>query len=68
MRALLWLPVLAAGLAACSPTFVVLRNPTTGQLAECRSEEDVAALPKLELGTDRCAAAYEQQGFVKQVP
>jgi hypothetical protein len=66
MRHGLLLVTIALGLAACEPTMIVLRNPATGQVAECTT-----GLPQVidVLGENQaCADAYSQQGFQQQVP
>jgi hypothetical protein len=61
MRVPLCLSLLGLALAACSPTQIVLRNPASGEIAECRS-----GLPEPLLYLDSiepCAKAFEQQGY-----
>lgn len=49
-------------LAACGPTMVVLRDPATGQVAQCRGDPwawDPAG------DTAACARGYVAAGYVK---
>jgi len=69
MRALAFLLLLCLllclGLAACSPTMVVLRQPASGQVAECSTEALVASLID-DVGG--CAERYAAAGYQQQVP
>lgn len=68
MRSLAWLFMLFLFLAlgACSPGMIVLRQPETGQLAECRATvpEALHVIPD----TEPCAEGYEKQGYARLVP
>lgn len=65
MRPLASLALLALGLAACSPTMIVLRQPATGQIAECSTS--VLVLSVLD-DVEGCAQQYAQQGYQQQTP
>jgi len=57
---------IAAVLAGCSPTSIVLRQPETGQVAEC-----VSIWPQaLNVFGDvpSCAETFLQQRYVQQTP
>lgn len=66
MRLLLCLALLSFALAACSPTAIVLRNPKTGEIVECKS--DLPLLLSVMGDVEKCAADYRQSGFVQQTP
>lgn len=66
MRASPWLllsalTLSALALGACSPTQIVLRQPPSGEIGECRSPwpEPLLFLDNLE----PCAQALEKQGY-----
>ena len=65
MRRLLCLGLLSLGLAACSPTMVVLRQPATGQVAECSTGILIASVID---DVDGCARDYAAQGYQQQIP
>ena len=65
MRPLLCLGLLSLGLAACSPTMVVLRQPATGQVAECSTGVLIASVID---DVDGCARDYAAQGYQQQTP
>ena len=55
-----------ATLVACSPTSIVLRQPTTGQVAECTSAWPYAV--SVFGDVQSCAETYRQRGYVQQTP
>jgi len=65
MRRLLFLALLSLGPAACSPTMVVLRQPATGEVAECSTS--VLILSVID-DVDGCARDYAAQGYQQQIP
>jgi len=65
MRPLFCLALLSCGLAACSPTMIVLRQPATGQLAECSTGVLIASVID---NVEGCAQDYAQQGYQQQTP
>ncbi|HXP30863.1 MAG TPA: hypothetical protein VN832_07220 [Stellaceae bacterium] len=52
---------LAAALASCGGTVVVLRNPETGQTAQCKGFNWGQTTPSRD--TDICVEYYEKMGF-----
>ncbi len=65
MRCLPYLALLSLVLAACSPTMIVLRQPESGQIAECSTQILVASVVD---HIDDCAEAYKQKGYEQQIP
>lgn len=47
-------------LAACGRT-IVLRNPETGEMAQCTAAHGTGGIPEAE----RCADAYQSAGWVR---
>lgn len=68
MRSLAWLFMvfLSLALGACSPDMIVLRQPETGKLAECRATvpEAIHVIPD----TEPCAESFQKQGYVRLIP
>lgn len=60
LRSLL-LIALAAALASCGGTVVVLRNPETGLMAQCKGFYLNQTTPSPD--TDVCVEYYEKKGF-----
>jgi hypothetical protein len=56
-----FLILLAVALAACGDTVVVLRNPQTGQMAQCKGFYWHQDTPSGD--TDVCVRYYQQKGF-----
>jgi hypothetical protein len=57
------IPIVAASalaLAGCEST-VVLRNPESGEMAQCTTEGNGSLLARREV--EQCAAAYERAGW-----
>ena len=65
MRTLACLAVLVLGLGACSPTMIVLRQPKTGEIAECSTKVLVASVLD---HVEACAKRYAQEGYQQQIP
>ena len=65
MSPVIRLSVIAMGalLAACSngPSLIVLKNPQTGELVQCRGATASAIAAARD--AERCARAYEGQGY-----
>lgn len=59
-RALLLLGALL-GLAGCGPTQVVLRDPKTGEMAQCKGDPWANWNPYA--ATEACAKGYEAAGW-----
>lgn len=67
MRSFICLLLLAVGLAACGPTMIVLREPTTGQIAEC-SRGPLPQVTNVMGENEACAQSYRERGFQQQTP
>lgn len=59
---LLVLALVAVVLAGCGPSEVNLRNPQTGQTAQCRGDSQSRWNPE---ATETCARTYEAAGWVR---
>ncbi|HYB08601.1 MAG TPA: hypothetical protein VEJ16_02895 [Alphaproteobacteria bacterium] len=57
---------IAAAVAGCSPTSVVLRQPETGQIAECVSIW--SQFVNVFGDVDSCTQTFLQQRYVQQTP
>ena len=62
MRTAFTLVLLACGLSGCAPSQIALRDPTTGQLAQCHGDLHARWNPQ---ATEDCARAYEAVGWVR---
>jgi uncharacterized protein YceK len=60
MRRILIAAALVLSLAGCEST-VVLRDPETGDMAQCTTEGNSSLLARREV--EQCAAAYERAGW-----
>lgn len=68
MNKLLFIATLALSGCASSPSdyFALMKNPKTGQVAQCKTaanDEYVPVLAKDEI--DHCVKAYEKAGFIR---
>jgi hypothetical protein len=67
MRALMLLPLPA--LAGClQRDFIVLKNPTTGEIVQCHADSGASFYPLAQTAMDnsatqQCAAGYQAAGF-----
>jgi len=61
---LLILLTTAIVLSGCGATTIVLQNPTSGQMAECKG--DPWANWNVYAATESCAKGYEASGFVRR--
>jgi hypothetical protein len=68
MRQLARLSILLLPLAAaaCSPGMIVMRQPQTGQLAECRTKWP--EMLHVRADTEPCAADYQKLGYARMIP
>ena len=60
MRTAFAFVLLACGLAACAPTQIELRDPRTGQTAQCQGDARSRWNPE---ATETCARGYEAAGW-----
>jgi hypothetical protein len=60
LRSILIVAASALALAGCEST-VVLRNPETGEIAQCTTEGNGSLLARREV--ELCAAAYQRAGW-----
>ena len=60
--------ILAVTIAGCAETIIVLKNPTTNEVAQCRSGGGPAMFPIIQNAIDKstaenCAAGYLGAGW-----
>jgi hypothetical protein len=54
--------VLAFALASCAPAAIALRDPQTGETAQCHGDAQARWNPE---ATEDCARGYEAAGWVR---
>ena len=62
MRTAFSLFLIACGLSGCAPNQIALRDPTTGQMAQCQGDSRSRWNPE---ATETCARGYEAAGWVR---
>jgi hypothetical protein len=62
MRLVSILALVLLGLAGCAPSEIVLRDPRSGQTAQCHGDGSSSWNPQ---ATEDCARAYEAVGWVR---
>ncbi len=56
--------VLALTLSGCGPTVIVMKNPTTGALVECRGGATPGLIAEQVAAKD-CANGYQAAGWIR---
>ena len=62
MRLVATLALVLLALAGCAPSQIVLRDPQSGQTAQCQGDGAAQWNPQ---ATEDCARAYEAVGWVR---
>jgi hypothetical protein len=69
MVKLIGIAAIAASLGGCVPSdFIVMKNPTTGELRECKTNSGSSLFPIVQTLMDKssthsCAAGYQAAGW-----